>query len=202
MKKAVSALPEGYREILSVDLKQNKKQMLLVNGLGLLVFFALAIPVHMFYLPYTFLGIGGVQAYRTRIAVLFGGIVVYVVLHELVHGITMKICGTKKVKYGFTGVYAYAGSEDFYYKWPYIVIALAPVVVWGIVLGIINCVVSPPWFWVVYTIQLMNLSGAAGDLYVTAKFSGLPESILIRDYGVGMRVYAPDTATDGGQREE
>ena len=193
MKKAVSALPEGYREILSVDLKQNKKQMLLVNGLGLLVFFALAIPVHMFYLPYHTLGIGGVRAYWTRIAVLFVGMAVYIVLHELVHGITMKICGTKKVKYGFTGVYAYAGSDDFYYKWPYIVIALAPVVVWGIVLGIINCLVSAPWFWVVYAIQLMNLSGAAGDLYVTAKFSGLSESILVRDYGVGMRVYAPVT---------
>ena len=35
MKKAVSAFPEEDRGILSADLKQNRKQMLLVNGLGL-----------------------------------------------------------------------------------------------------------------------------------------------------------------------
>ena len=36
------------------------------------------------------------------------------ILHEIVHGIAMRICGTKKVKYGFTGLYAFAGSKDFY----------------------------------------------------------------------------------------
>ena len=198
MRKTVSTLPDGYREILSVDLKKNKKQMLLANGLGLLVFFAFALPVHMFYLPCVSLGIGGPQAYRTRIAALFGGIVVYIVLHELVHGVTMKICGTKKVKYGFTGAYAYAGSDDYYYKRPYIAIALAPIVLWGVVLGVINFLVPTEWFWVVYGIQLMNLSGAGGDLYVTAKFRSLSNDVLIRDYGVGMRVYAPEETDDGG----
>ena len=198
MRKAVSTLPDGYREILSVDLKKNKKQMLLANGLGLLVFFAFALPVHMFYLPCGSLGIGGPQAYRMRIAALFGGIVVYIVLHELVHGVTMKICGTKKVKYGFTGAYAYAGSDDYYYKRPYIAIALAPIVVWGVVLGVINFLVPTEWFWVVYGIQLMNLSGAGGDLYVTAKFRSLSNDVLIRDYGVGMRVYAPEEPNHGG----
>ena len=28
--------------------------------------------------------------------------------------------------------------------------------------------VSAPWFWVVYLVQVSNLSGAAGDLYVTS----------------------------------
>jgi hypothetical protein len=99
-------------------------------------------------------------------------------------------------------VYAYAGSDDYYYKWPYITIALAPVVVWGVVLAVINFLVPAPWFWVVYGIQLMNLSGAAGDLYVTAKFSSLPGTILIRDYGVGMHVYAPDAVTAREHQEK
>jgi hypothetical protein len=102
----------------------------------------------------------------------------------------MKLCGTKKVKYGFTGLYAFAGSDDYYYKKPYIAIALAPIVVWGVILGIVNALVPVEWFWVVYFIQLINLSGAAGDLYVTCRFAGLPKDILIRDYGVSMTVYA------------
>ena len=102
----------------------------------------------------------------------------------------MKICGTKKVKYGFTGMYAFAGSEDYYDKKSYIFIALAPVVLWGIVLAIVNCFVPVEWFWVVYMIQIMNISGAAGDLFVTVKFSRFPQDILIRDHGVGMKVYS------------
>jgi len=67
---------------------------------------------------------------------------------------------------------------------------LAPVVFWGIVLAVINVLVPLEWFWVVYFIQIINLSGAAGDLYVTVKFSRLPSDILVQDYGVGMTVYS------------
>ena len=112
------------------------------------------------------------------------------VLHEIVHGIAMKMCGTKKVRYGFTGLYAYAGSDDYYDKKAYIFIALAPVVFWGVVLLIINLLVPIGWFWVVYFIQIINLSGAAGDLFVTAKFLRLPNDVLVKDYGVSMTVYS------------
>ena len=104
--------------------------------------------------------------------------------------IPVKICGTKKVKYGFTGLYAFAGSQDYYGKKAYIFIALAPVILWGIVLGTINPFVPVQWFWVVYMLQIINLSGAAGDLFVTVRFSRLPKDILVRDYGVGMTVFS------------
>lgn len=75
-------------------------------------------------------------------------------------------------------------------KKAYIFIALAPVVLWGIVLAVINAFVPEAWFWVVYLLQVINLSGAAGDLFVTVKFSRFPKDILVRDYGVGMTVYS------------
>ena len=128
--------------------------------------------------------------YAIRFSALFGLIVLYMILHELVHGIAMKLCGTKKVKYGFTGLYAYAGSADYYDKRSYIFIALAPVILWGAVLAVINPFVPIEWFWIVYFIQVMNLSGAAGDLFVTVKFSRFPKDILVGDYGVGMKVYS------------
>ena len=87
---------------------------------------------------------------------------------------------------------AYAGSDDYYDKKSYITIALAPIVIWGVVLAIINIFVSSEWFWVVYFIQLLNVSGAAGDMYVTVKFAKLPKDILVRDYGVSMTVYSAE----------
>ena len=197
--KAYTELPQGYREIDSIDLQKNKKLSLLVNGVALLIALVMAIPMH-FVVPMTTLFdmSQGYGTYFLRFGVLMAAIVVYMVLHELVHGITMKMCGTKKIKYGFTGVYAFAGSNDYYDKRSYIVIALAPIVVWGVVLLVLNLLVPVQWFWIVYWVQVSNISGAAGDLYVTYRFSRLPQDILVQDYGVGMTVYSAEA---GGEQE-
>lgn len=189
--KAVKNLPEGYKQIFSVDLQKDKKLAVLINVLAVVIALLLAVPMH-FYIPFTTLFdmSDGMLAYFIRFAVLLVSLVAYIVLHEVVHGITMRALGTEKVKYGFTGLYAFAGSDDYYDKKGYIIIALAPVVFWGVVIAVINLFVPENWFWVVYFIQLMNISGAAGDFYVTAKFSRMPEDILVHDCGVGMTVYS------------
>ena len=133
---------------------------------------------------------GGSLAYSIRFVALLLLLTLYIVLHELVHGVAMKLCGTKKVRYGFTGLYAFAASDDFYGKKAYIFIALAPIVLWGIVLAVVNLLVPVEWFWVIYFVQITNLSGAAGDLFVTIRFSRLPKDILVQDYGVGMKVFS------------
>ncbi len=191
--KSKQILPAGYREIYSVDLQKDKKPAILVNVLAIIIAVILFLPANR-YIPLTTLFNIGVSEslYFARLGVIVGGIIVYMILHELVHGLAMKIFGTKKVKYGFTGMYAFAGSDDYYDKKSYIIIALAPIVVWGIVLAIINLLVPYEWFWVVYLIQLINLSGAAGDLFVTVRFSKMPKDILVRDYGVGMTVYSAE----------
>lgn len=188
---AFESLPEGYREIYDIDLQKDKKTALLVNLLALAIAALLVIPM-LFVVPISslFSMENGMGNYFLRFGALLVLIIVYMILHELVHGVAMKLCGTKKVKYGFTGMYAFAGSKDFYDKKAYIFIALAPVVLWGIVLAVITPLVSAQWFWVVYLIQITNLSGAAGDLFVTVRFSRLPKDILVQDHGVGMKVYS------------
>ena len=189
--KAIETLPAGYRQIYTIDLQKNMKMMLLVNVIAILIALLMAVPMH-FVVPISTLFdmTGGIEAYSTRFAVLIGLLILYMILHELVHGIAMKLCGTKKVRYGFTGMYAYACSDDYYTKKPYLFIALAPVVLWGVVLAVINPLVPTAWFWVIYMIQITNLSGAAGDFLVTVKFIRMPEDILVKDHGVGMVVYS------------
>lgn len=190
--RSVQELPNGYREIFSVNLQKNKKIATILNVLSLVIAVALALPVHFLHVPFTSLFDMSAPAhlYFLRLGVLVAALVLYTVLHEIVHGITMKLCGTKKVKYGFTGLYAFAGSDDYYGKKSYIAIALAPVVVWGIVLLVLGFIVPDDWFWVAYFIQIMNISGAVGDFFVTAKFIRFPKDILVRDCGVGMTVYS------------
>lgn len=184
-------LPEGYSEILCVDLQKDKKLMLFVNLLAVLIGALMAVPMH-FVVPIgsMFSMEQGLLAYGLRFAALLVLMVLYMVLHELTHGVAMKLCGTKKIRYGFTGMYAFAGSDDYYPKAPYIFIALAPVVLLGVVIALVNPLVPVEWFWIVWILQIINISGAAGDFYVTLRFLRLPGDILVRDHGTGMRVYA------------
>ena len=186
-------LPDDYREIYSIDLQKDKKMSVIVNGLAIVIAALLAIPMNFLVPFYTMFNLeNGTKDMLIKYGVLIALMITYMILHEIVHGIAMRICGTKKVKYGFTGLYAFAGSKDFYDIKSYIFIALAPVVLWGVILGVVNLFVPIGWFWVVYLIQIVNLSGAAGDLFVTIKFSRLPKDILVQDYGVGMKVFSKE----------
>lgn len=193
MKNSTSSLPQDYREIYSLDLQKDKKPALIVNGTAVLIMIFMIFIGYKIMPVFSLFEVEDEFYYRMtfiKLIVLCVSMVVYLLLHELVHGITMKLFGAKKIKYGFTGLYAYAGCDEYFAKAPYIVIALAPIVIWGIVLFVINCLVPSGWFWIVYFIQIMNISGAAGDLYVTFKFSGFPKDILVKDMGVSMTVYS------------
>lgn len=189
--RAVESLPAGYREIYSVNLQKNKKIAIVLNVIALIIAAVMIVPMNAFVpISSLFSMENGIINYLIRFFVFIASMIAYICLHELIHGITMKAFGTKQVKYGFTGLYAFAGSEDYYDKKSYIIIALAPVVVFLFVLAVINVLVPLEWFWVVYFLQILNVSGAAGDLFVTFKFSQMPKDILVQDSGVGMTVYS------------
>ncbi len=187
--KTTPVLPEGYREILSVDLQKDKKLMLTVNGIALAIAVVM-VAMHFIVPVSTFFASDEPFELLTKVIALCVMAVLYMILHEAIHGITMKLYGCSKVRFGLTGSYAFAATDDYISKRPYIVIALAPIVVWGIALGAACMLVPRGWFWVVYLIQIMNISGAAGDLYVICRFLRLPHDILVQDAGVSMRVYS------------
>lgn len=190
MAHSYTELPEGYGESFRVDLQKNKKLALLVNGGALLIAAAMAVPaLRLVPISSLFSMTQGFGMYVLRFVSLILGSILYIILHELTHGIFMKGFSRKKPSYGFTGLYAYAGSDVYFSKTPYIIIALAPVVILGVVLLILNVLLPVEWFYVIYFIQMTNLSGAAGDIYVTVRFSRLPADILIQDTGVSMTVF-------------
>ncbi len=189
--KALQALPDGYKQIFEVNLQKNKRIAIFLNVAAIVVAAIMVVPAAVFVPISTFFDFSkGIGMYWIKAGGILLGMIAYIILHELVHGITMRIFGAKKIKYGVTLTYAYAGCDDYFDKKSYIIIALAPVVFWGIVLAIINFLVPIEWFWIVYIIQIFNISGAAGDAYVTAKFCRMPKDILVRDTGFEMTVFS------------
>ena len=182
-------LPEGYGKIRDIDLKNNKREALMVNGAAAIIAVVMAVLGQLHVSIAKLFDMSSLPAYFARFLVMIAGLFAYIVLHEAVHGVVMYHYCRVKPHFGFTGLYAYAGSTAYYNRRSYIVIALAPVVVWGVALAVIAPLVPETWFWVVYLIQISNLSGAAGDLYVTSLMMKMPEDILVCDAGVNMAVY-------------
>ena len=187
------ALPDNYRAVRHINLQKDKKALFFVNGISLIILILAAgighqiVPIQTFYSMEK-----GIVLYVIKFLVTIGGMILYIFLHELVHGIFIKHYSGIRPIYGFTGMYAYAGSSAYFNRKSYLVIALAPIVVWGIVITVALIFVPAYWFWAVYIIQIINIGGAAGDLYVTWVITSLPEDILIQDSGLSMTIYSSE----------
>ena len=185
-------LPEGYDLYSVIDLKANKKDNLFVT-LGSAVIMAVMFIAAYFTKGVFILAAIGWVKIIINIVIAFFGSVAYIFLHEAVHAAFFKIFDTKcKLRFGFTAGMAYCSSDGYYKKAPYLAVALSPVVIWTLLL-LIPCLLVPlTYFWGVFFIQIFNVSGAAGDLYVTVKILTAPKKVLILDNGTDMEIYATD----------
>ena len=184
---AFSSLPDGYVPLEKMDLTQ-KEQAKTVLGLSLGLI-----------IPWLALGIWLSPVLDVRQLVKEGaflhllavlvGVAVYIPGHEAVHGALMWHFSRVRPRFGLKLMYAYAGSDVYFAKRAYLCIALAPLLVWGIALTVLSQLAPLTWFWPVWMVQLMNITGAAGDLYVSWKIGRMPATVLVQDTGVAMTVY-------------
>jgi len=184
----MTTLPAGYREVRRIDLMRNRREALLVNLLALAIMGAAAALGFALCPPFSKVEIG-IHTVLGAVLML-AGIVVYMVLHELIHGAFMKAFSGRKPRYGYTGLYAYAGSDALFGRTQYLVIAFAPVVILGAVLAVLTAAFYETAFWHLYIIQIVNLSGAAGDLYVGYLIARAQSDVMVRDAGTDMSLYS------------
>ena len=183
------SLPKGYRQVAVMDFVHNRKQLLTVNIAALAVMAIMLVAgliLHPFRPSWEFL-----KANWWAWLALAGMYIAYIPLHELTHGLLMHVLSGVKPKYGFKLCYAYAGSRVFFDKFSHNLIALAPLVIWGAALFILERTLPVEWFWLLYLVQISNISGSAGDVYCVLALARQPKNILIQDTGTRMRVFAP-----------
>ena len=188
-------LPAGYIFHGKIDLKNNKKEFWRVQGICFGVFIVFA-ALGFVITRYGGLASSGYKGYMRLVplAVWCGGYLVYIVLHELTHGIFMYAFSKSKLRFGIGLTFAYCGSSAYFNKREYIIIALAPVVLWGIVFAVLNAVfLTGAWFFVIWMLQAGNIGGAAGDFYCTNKIAHSPKDILVLDTGTDMTIYRKAT---------
>lgn len=190
--KAKQNLPFGYFERFSIDIQKTKRLVPLVNLIPIAITVAMFIlmNMHISFIKYFLLDFSsGANFYFFRFAIFMIAIFSYNFLPELTHGIAMKCCGCEKLKCGFRSLMFFIGSEDYFFKNSYIAISLLPPVIMQVLLIIINILVPIEWFWVVYFLQIYNVSDAVWDAYAVLKLFKLPNDVLVKDTGVSLTVY-------------
>jgi len=178
-------LPDGYRETMVVnfnDIDLGKKLMTVGAAcstvLFLVIFFAYVLPrIKEIASKFSIIKIVGL------IAAYF----LYVILHELTHGVVYKLVTGQKLTFGIKPPAAYCGVPDIYcYRITSLLSLFMPLTFWSIILVSAFIIVADPFIKTLILILLvLHLSGCIGDLYsIRLFFSRFKDpSTLRRDLG-------------------
>ena len=187
-------LPNNYQEVLNWKLTGQPMRVVIMNILGVFLFFIFGlifsnVAVGLGKLPLE----GGINfGLREMIFVLIG-IIFILVLHELMHGLTMRLFGASH-KYGiiWKGIMLYATSPGHAYpRNNYVIIALAPFILISIlvVLGMWG-LQGTLWVALLGICGVINASGAIGDMWITAIVLRYPITAYVMDERDGVRVFS------------
>ena len=193
MNNYFKELPEDYVIDKVIDAKEDTK----VKIFFVLGSFVIMVLVFSCFLPYLINNFKLEDYENTNLLVIYllliGGMLLYVVLHELTHGLFYKIFTKEKLTYGFTLTVAYCGVPNLYLKKiPALIAALAPFTIFSIVFGIGLLLVKDYWYFATLAfIFSVHVSGCIGDLYVSIlmifKYKG--KDILVNDTGPKQTFY-------------
>ena len=197
MENYYKTLPEGYREVKVVDAKKGSTSALFTVFSFVLAALA-ALPI-LLNCDYSEISLS-FKDNRTLIAyfIMFGGLLAYIVLHELTHGIAYKALTHQKLTYGFTLTVAFCGVPDIYTSRKTALIALAaPFVTFTVIL--IPLVVwlhsvSMLYYLVAGIIFAIHFGGCVGDLYMMylVLFKYKDPRTLMNDTGPKQTIYIPE----------
>ena len=202
-------LPEGYSEKKHVNAKSFGFG-LVMNLLALVIFVAVLVPCVLI------LNLREDFEFASMIVIpggVFLGVilsVVYVVLHELVHGWAYKKTTGQKLTFGLSWSCAYCGVPNIYtYRRTALFAVLAPFVFFSALMILVGagafavymCATSDAAilfaavsFVANATVFGLHLGGCTGDLYIALLFGTKfkDDRALMRDTGPEMFLYLPD----------
>lgn len=163
-----SELPENYCVAKTIDAKNTKVGIVL--NLIALIPLAISLVVAYFAMgkPALFTDDIRIWEYPIYFLVCFAILIVYIILHELVHGAVYKFFTHEKLTFGMTLTVAFCGVPKIYvYRKPALAAVLAPFVVF-LPIFLTLCFVLPTSLMKMLAVFLlgMHVGGCSGDLWV------------------------------------
>ena len=197
-------VPAGYREVYHIDASNRKTGLKMTLGAtGILVVLVVLVVLWADFSKFDF---SRIITYDIAWIVTM---LVYVVLHELVHGAVYKALTHQKLRFGITWNAAFCGVPDIYtYRRTALLSLVAPLTVFTVILLPLMIwlhSVDMGWYLVAGLTFALHLSGCVGDMYVTWLFlrKYTDPRTLMRDTGPAQWMYVPEEAKipDPGQND-
>lgn len=186
-------LPDGYIEAFKID-ALNKKFGIIFNLISFVVLLLVLFLASLFINPD--------ELYNNEphhvligLAVFMLTMVLYVVLHEIVHGIAYKALTKQKLTFGLSWSCAFCGVPNIYtYRRTSLIALLAPFITFSIILIPLTAFlyfINPLVFLGSSFILGLHLGGCSGDIYMSilllTKFK--EKDTLINDTGPKQTIY-------------
>lgn len=116
--------------------------------------------------------------------ILLGSILLWYCLHEIIHGITYRLTGTKKENISFgmaieKGVFYCLSNEEIKKK-SVLISLLAPLIVIGIITLIISLIFNLP---LLCLLSIINIGGATGDIMMFIYIVRLDNDLSYKELG-------------------
>jgi len=192
-------LPENYRLVKTVDATKapfavvfNLLSLVMMVGAFAVLYFAFGTDVSL--IKEQFLTLPDFTKILALL-LLVVGFIVYIVLHELVHGVVYKAFTKRKLTFGVTMTCAYCGVPDvFVYRTASLCALLAPFVIFSIAFIVpMFFLQNTVWFLLLAALFAMHFGGCVGDLYITVLyvFKFRDGKTLMRDTGPVQTFYLP-----------
>lgn len=189
-------LPVSYALHRTIDLSKDKRLMIGLNIFGLVMLFPfgwLFSAIAASLRPMNQAQDVNLSTYSaiTYLVVIISVIVLFVVLHEVVHGIFFWVITGSRPNFGFKGAYAFAAAPEWFVpRNPYLWIGLSPLLVISLAgVGLIAVVPAKLLFPIIAGL-IFNAVGSVGDLYVVFWLFRRPPTDLIQDQGDKISVYS------------
>jgi hypothetical protein len=179
-----TVLPKEYKQFSTINLSDRKTAMK-IQYVFIGVAFLLFVVARLLDFPLTSSYSGWLTALIT-VSLCF----VYMFIHELTHGVFIQWISHQKPKYNLNFPYLTTGIDVYLNKKSFIIICLAPVILWGIILIGILMVIPDAWFLIIYIVLIVNFAGSAGDYFQFIKALSLPKDALLKDDGHITVVYS------------
>ena len=196
MKSFEKELPASYILVATLDPKSKKGKLIgyiglviiiigLVIGTLLLQFNRIVEAMHTMKSGHVWITLG----------VYFIVLFLYIIVHELIHGLFYKLFTHQKLKFGMNGKVAYCGVPGIYvYRGPIMVILLAPCIVLTIAF-LVSIFLVPNYLikFLLLVLLVIQFAGCIYDLYDVALllFKYRDPKTLIYDDGPVQKFYLP-----------
>jgi hypothetical protein len=191
MKNFYKELPVGYKEIKVIDAK-DVKTIVIMNIVAVLLYIASILP--FFLLRPLNLSFENLKELQIALIVLMFGMLIYIILHELVHGFWYKVLTKEKLTFGLTLTVAFCGVPNIYVSKKTALFAITgPFILFSVILLPILIIMPTNLIYCALVMIFgLHISGCVGDLYGMFYLLSQKGNILMNDTGPKQTFYKLD----------